>query len=199
MATEAPWTDPEFIGELQSKLGSNWEQRLQDSWGGDWQKSCAQALTDDLGSDWPADAGAAAERLTELVAGTTADETVGTTTEPPQPTEEQAPADPNEPLSVDLSRYQWLSTVAESDSMESWLVRVGVPGEQAAALADESGAAASGTAAGQGRAASAPVDDISKYQWLNLVAESDSLKSWLVRIGIPEQDAAGLAEAAEKE
>lgn len=186
MATETPWTDAGFDDELRSKLGSDWEQQLQDTWGSDWENSCAQALAADLGSDWSGDAGAAAEKLAEWIGGAAADESAAPTTE--------ESADSGQPVSVDLSQYPWLSTVAESDSVKSWLVRVGVPDEQATALADESGALA-GSGATDGERPSVP--ELSQYQWLSTVAESDSLKSWLVRVGMSDEQATALADGGD--
>lgn len=39
--------------------------------------------------------------------------------------------DQDEIVTVDLSQYQWLNTLTEADSFESWLMRIGVSAEDA--------------------------------------------------------------------
>lgn len=188
MAIEAPWSEPELASELQDKLGSNWQEQLQATWGSDWQKSCAEELAQELGSDWADDPEAVVQKLTELL--TPAGEPAGTGV-----IGEAAPIDPprsDQPLVVDLGQYSWLKTVSESDSMKSWLVRVGVPDEQATALADgKAPETATPSSADDNRPLSV---DFDQYQWISTVRGSDSLKSWLVRVGVPDEQATALAD-----
>lgn len=183
--TETPWSESEFENELVQKLGSNWEQQLEHKWGNDWRESCEQELVYNLGDDWADHPHTVAEKLAELVAEAPAEE-------PEWKAEEQPQHDPDEPLSIDLSEYDWLSTVAEANSLHSWLVRVGVSGDLVGALTDEgAGASPSGSDPDQ------PLSiDLSEYEWLGTVAEADSLRSWLVRVGVPDELVGALAEAA---
>jgi hypothetical protein len=184
MATEAPWSEPEFANELERQLGSNWEQLLEGKWGSDWQDSCVRELAYDLGSDWADHPDTAAEKLAELVAETVTEQPAW------QEPSAQQQLDPNQPSSIDLGQYAWLTSVAQSGSLRSWLVRIGAQEAQAAELAGESDVA-------PGRSASVDMSQVdrSRYLWLKTVEESDSLRSWLVRIGVPEDQVAELAEA----
>jgi hypothetical protein len=168
---------------LVLKLGSDWEQQLEQKWGFDWRESCEEELVRQLGADWAASPQLAAEKLAESATGASTGETGWE--------EDQLAHDPDQPLPVDLGEYQWLSTVAEADSLHSWLARVGVPEDLAGALASGDAGRLSGADPDQ----PLPVD-LSEYQWLATVTETDSLRSWLDRVGVPEELASPLAEAA---
>jgi len=178
MATETPWSEPGFTTPLEQWLGANWEQRLEDRWGSGWQASCAQELVYSVGGDWADRPDAVAEKLAELVS------------------EEglvQEELDPEQPLAIDLGDYPWLNSVAQSGSVQSWLVQVGAPEDLAAALADENGGAAAETASVD---PDQPITvDLSQYEWFSTVTEADSLQAWLTRVGVPDDLATALAEA----
>ena len=118
MATETPWADPEFERRLEQKIGSDWVRQLETKWGPEWAEPSARELADRLGDSWADYPDQATDALAELV-----------TVEPAADVSEQK-------VDFDFGRYEWLSTLLEVDSFESWLVRVGVSEQDARELAE---------------------------------------------------------------
>lgn len=132
MATQTPWSEPDFENELASKLGSDWEERLAEKWGSDWPAAAAREMSDDIGDDWATQPDDVADKLSELVLVQTE-----SAIEPEAGGEPAAESDAAQSSPVDLSQYPWLSTLVESDTAKAWFVRIGVPEQEAAVLAGE--------------------------------------------------------------
>jgi hypothetical protein len=176
MATETPWHDPEFEQLLTEKVGADWAERAEMKWGSAWSTPCAEELAGELGSGWTEDPARATDVLANLLVADT--------------TTEDAAEEPSGTAEVDLTRYEWLNTFEEADSLESWFVGIGVPAEDATAIVNaENGAEPE---------PDGPADiDLSKYEWLHTLEEADSLESWLVRIGVPTEDANAIVTSEE--
>ncbi len=129
MATELP---PGFDAEVQEKLkeflGADWENSFTRSLGSDWVERCTAQLERNLGMDWqyqPAEV--RAETLYSLVSGQP-----GTAAEAPAshdpayvsaaPEQEREP----EPTVPSEAETPWLNTLAEVNTFEEWLARIGI-------------------------------------------------------------------------
>lgn len=130
MSTDVPWTNPEFDQLLEQKIGADWVREFEAKWGDSWGAQCAEELSGELGSGWADNP----EHATDVLAGLVE---VGAVGEPEAAGEEP---DPDSIVDIDLSQYEWLNTLAEADSFESWLTRIGVPATDAAAIATAEGA-----------------------------------------------------------
>jgi hypothetical protein len=181
MATEVPWTRPDFDRLLDEKLGTDWAARLEKKWGTEWGQPCAQELTGRLGDGWADSPQAATDTLVELLgkdirpADTGFEQTADT-------------VDPNSRANIDFNQYEWLKTFTEANSFESWLVRIGLSTEDAGSIVN----ADKQTAVDQNSAANI---DLDRYEWLKTFTEANSFESWLVRIGLSADDASTIVNA----
>lgn len=200
MATERPWHDPEFEQLLTEKVGTDWAERAETKWGSAWSTPCAEELTGELGSSWAEDPARATDVLANLLGDTANDDTAdGDTAEEAVADTATANAaqepDLDDLAEVDLTQHEWLNTFEEADSFESWLVRIGLTAEDATAIATAE--SSTGTAAAEPDLDSEVDADLSQYEWLNTFEEADSFESWLVRIGVPAEDAGAIVTSEE--
>jgi hypothetical protein len=188
MATEVPWTEPDFGRLLDEKLGTEWADLLETKWGSEWEQPCARELAERLGDNWADSPQAATDTLVELLdePADTADPGVGGTVDPPRSDDV-----PN----VDLGQYEWLRTFNEADSFAGWLTRIGMSADDVSAVVD----------AGKQSGTNGPADpdgepniDFDQYEWLKTLNEADSFAGWLTRIGMSAEDVSSIVNAGKQ-
>ena len=177
MATEVPWTAPEFGRLLDEKLGTEWADLLETKWGTEWEQSCAQELSERLGDNWTDSPQTATDTLVELL------------------DEPADPADSNDVPDVDFDRYEWLKTFNEADSFAGWLARIGMSADDVSSIVNvEQQAAESGTN-GTADPDGEPNIDFDRYEWLKTFNEADSFAGWLARIGMSADDVSSIVNS----
>ncbi len=161
--------DDEVISQLERGIGSNWQDVFKQKWGDNWAELCAAEMTTELGTGWPDESvDSKIATLTEMVG----DESGGS----------GADAVP------DPGQDEWLRTFDGTNTFEEWLARIGVPTEEITAL---EGSALEGS----DKPTEDTVPDPNHNEWMQTFDGTNTFEEWLIRIGVPTEEAQSLPQS----